>query len=205
MTDITKHCRKCGCEKPIEQFTKNKTCRHGRLKICKICSNKYGNTWKNRNRDRLATRRRQLYADRWGPINRENERKRKEQYPLQVRCQLLRGGMRDRSKELSLPFDKDKLTVRYLMERVNEHPFCECCGKKLDLNFKLNNMKNDLSPSIDRLVPKKGYVIENISILCWRCNNLKRDATIEELTTIIKWLEKKRAVVGMTSWGDQIS
>ena len=37
MDDITRVCRKCGQEKPLEEFTKNKECVLGHSHICKQC------------------------------------------------------------------------------------------------------------------------------------------------------------------------
>jgi len=102
--------------------------------------------------------------------------------------------MRERSRNNNINFDNDFFTVEYLMELLKTNPYCECCGKKLDIGFKLNKQKNNLSPSMDRRIPSMGYTKNNTSLLCWRCNNLKRDAGIEELETIIKW---------MRSWGNE--
>lgn len=37
MDDITRVCRKCGQEKPLEEFAKNKECVLGHSHICKQC------------------------------------------------------------------------------------------------------------------------------------------------------------------------
>ena len=40
------------------------------------------------------------------------------------------------------------------------------------------------SKSIDRIDSTKGYTIDNIIIVSWRANELKKDATYEELHTL---------------------
>lgn len=193
--EITKICKKCGGEFPLSFFVKSKSCKNGRSWTCRNCINKYAAQWKHKNADRLAQRRRELYAQTEGVENgikiRERLRIRKLTHPLRVRAAVLRNGMIVRSKQLNLPFDKDILTTTFLMKLLDEHPFCDCCNRVLDLTFKSDRVKKPDSPSIDRIIPEKGYVIGNIALVCWRCNNLKRDATIEELKTIVNWMEKQ--------------
>jgi hypothetical protein len=104
--------------------------------------------------------------------------------------------MIERSRLRGLPFDSDILTVDYLMERIESKPTCECCGKAFRIGGARNGMKDDSSPSIDRIHPERGYTVGNIALLCWRCNNLKRDATPTELKTVTDWL--------WTCWGNEV-
>lgn len=72
---------------------------------------------------------------------------------------------------------------------------CPCCDRQLnlyrdDLPFKKG--PNPSSPSIDRIDSALGYVSGNVAVICWRCNELKRNASVEELRTILAWLEKIR-------------
>lgn len=41
--------------------------------------------------------------------------------------------------------------------------------------------RTDNTPSLDRIVPSKGYVKGNVMVISWRANALKRDASPEEL------------------------
>jgi hypothetical protein len=50
--------------------------------------------------------------------------------------------------------------------------------------------RTDFSPSLDQIVPSKGYVLGNIQIISWRANRIKNDATPEELIKIAKYMEK---------------
>ena len=45
MDDITRVCRKCGQEKPLEEFAKNKECVLGRTHICKQCKAEQSRKW----------------------------------------------------------------------------------------------------------------------------------------------------------------
>ena len=45
MDDITRVCRKCGQEKPLEEFAKNKECVLGHSHICKQCKAEQSRKW----------------------------------------------------------------------------------------------------------------------------------------------------------------
>jgi hypothetical protein len=46
------------------------------------------------------------------------------------------------------------------------------------------------SPSLDRIVPEKGYVEGNIAIISQRANTLKQDASLDDLRNLVTWLEE---------------
>jgi hypothetical protein len=103
--------------------------------------------------------------------------------------------MHDRSRRFGLPFDVDVLTVEFLRQWLIRSPICECCGKGLDLSAKAIGKFSPASPSIDRVIPKEGYTLQNVALLCWRCNALKNNATADELQTIVDWMRSKEAPV----------
>lgn len=194
--NMKKICRKCNRELPGEQFIRNKSCKNGRAGTCKDCSNAYSRRWKQENASRLAIVRRQQYAERYGPIQRRKEQERRDNRPFRVRAQLLRGGMRQRAKQLELPFDSDVLTTDYLLAWMHKTPTCPCCGVQLDYGFKHDRKPHDDSPSIDQVIPGAGYTVDNVALICWRCNNLKRDATPDELQKVVDWMRSRSPDAG---------
>jgi hypothetical protein len=65
---------------------------------------------------------------------------------------------------------------------------CEHCG----MIFKPGNeTKRNFSPSLDRLIPSKGYVVGNIAVLCHDCNRRKQDISVEEMQELIDWVKWK--------------
>jgi len=53
-----------------------------------------------------------------------------------------------------------------------------------------NKPRTDNSPSVDRIDNSKGYVSENIVVVSWRANTLKKDASLEELQKIADFYRK---------------
>jgi hypothetical protein len=64
--------------------------------------------------------------------------------------------------------------------------YCPVLGIKL--KFGINSDKNS-SPSIDRIDNAQGYLKHNIRVISHRANTLKRDATLEEIEKVFKWLK----------------
>ena len=193
---MKKRCEKCGKTKPLEAFVKNATCTDGRAGTCRACDNAYRTAWKRQNAKRISAARRKRYAETEGMEVKAREQRRRERAPLRVQCQRLRGGMVERSRLRGLPFDSDTLTVNYLMERIEAKPTCECCGVAFRIGGDRHGVKCNASTSIDRIRPQAGYTVKNIALLCWRCNNLKRDATPQELKAVTDWL--------WTVWGNEV-
>ena len=48
------------------------------------------------------------------------------------------------------------------------------------------------SPSLDRIDSSKGYVKGNVRVISKRANMLKNDATIEELTLVLRDLKRRK-------------
>lgn len=69
MDDITRVCRKCGQEKPLEEFAKNKECVLGHSHICKQCKAEQSRKWHAANFEKA----------------RENNRKRRAANPEKYR------------------------------------------------------------------------------------------------------------------------
>lgn len=49
----------------------------------------------------------------------------------------------------------------------------------------------DNSPTLDRLVPEKGYTQGNVNAISHKANRIKNSGTLEELTKIVQWMKDK--------------
>ncbi len=49
------------------------------------------------------------------------------------------------------------------------------------------------SPTLDRLVPRKGYVRRNVAVISHKANRIKSDGTAAEHAAIAKWMRYRAA------------
>lgn len=56
------------------------------------------------------------------------------------------------------------------------------------LHVRLEHGDKDAAPSLDRIIPSKGYVRGNVIVLSNRANRIKNDATAEELHDLAEFL-----------------
>lgn len=59
----------------------------------------------------------------------------------------------------------------------------------IELSY-LNSQQENNSATLDRVNNARGYVPGNVIIVSWRANNLKSDATIDELRAIVSFYDK---------------
>lgn len=100
--------------------------------------------------------------------------------PLDWKIRGMIIGARSRAKKHNLPFNITKEDV-VIPER------CPVFGTKFNLS---NTEMSDDSPSLDKIIPSKGYVKGNICVISSRANTLKRDGNLNEFIQIVKYLEQ---------------
>lgn len=47
------------------------------------------------------------------------------------------------------------------------------------------------SPSVDRIVPERGYVPGNVRVISFRANSIKNDATLAELEAVVAYVRRE--------------
>ena len=58
------------------------------------------------------------------------------------------------------------------------------------LGLKLEPLTSEAAPSLDRIIPKLGYVPGNVLVVSRRANRIKNDATVEELQEVAGFYKK---------------
>lgn len=80
---------------------------------------------------------------------------------------------RNRAKTKGLPFDLTE-------DDIDIPVFCPVLGIKLERGVE-GTGRSDASPSLDRIVPERGYVKGNVVVVSNRANRMKNDGSPEEL------------------------
>ena len=79
------------------------------------------------------------------------------------------------------------LTSEYLTDIFPSDFICPVLGLKLEWGHIKNGPSN---PSLDRIIPSKGYVVGNVIWMSYRANMLKNDASKEEIQKILDFFSK---------------
>jgi hypothetical protein len=87
---------------------------------------------------------------------------------------------KSRAKKNNLPFNIE-LDDIVIPER------CPLLGIKIESTEVRNSPNN---PSLDKIIPEKGYIKGNVWVISNRANTLKNDATLQELQTLVENLSK---------------
>jgi len=73
------------------------------------------------------------------------------------------------------------------LEDIPEIPdVCPVLGIPLNKHSKTRGPD---SPSLDKVIPALGYIPSNVRIISWRANDLKKNATLEELKRLVEYME----------------
>ena len=88
---------------------------------------------------------------------------------------------KSRAKQSNIPFNLE-LTDIVIPEK------CPLLGIPIEIQPKKGYHPN--SPSLDKIIPEKGYIKGNVWVISNRANTLKNDATLQELKTLVENLEK---------------
>lgn len=95
---------------------------------------------------------------------------------------------KQRSTKLGLAFDLDRNWFASRWTGRCELTNLEFNGPEKRKGYKSRN----LSPSIDKIDPNKGYTKDNCRIILWAINSLKRDGTDDEMYLVAEALIKNR-------------
>lgn len=212
-----KKCNYCHVSKILDEFPLNKNGIHsGNCLLCKEKRKDYFNRNKNiisqkkkiyyeENKVKILKDRKSYYEENKNEVlkkNKENYQEHKEEYLkykkkyyslhkdhyLDLNKQDRKNNpekhlwraARKRAKEKNIPFDIS-------IEDINIPDICPILKFPLEVGS-MSERYN--SPSLDRIIPKLGYVKNNIKVISFKANTLKRDGSIEDFEKIIEYIKK---------------
>lgn len=88
---------------------------------------------------------------------------------------------KSRAKQNNIPFN---LTI----EDIEVPEVCPLLG--IPIEIQPNKGYHPNSPSLDKIIPEKGYIKGNVWVISNRANTLKNDATLSELKLLVERLEE---------------
>jgi hypothetical protein len=182
-----KTCTVCGNEKPLDDFYK-KEATSGRLRAwCKDCTNNKSITYRQRNKGHVNRLNRLRYYKN-KPTIRATQRKYEQKIKELMRTDKiwhskeLIGAARHRAKKYDVPFS---ITYR----DIPIPDVCPVLGIRLERN-KGKMSRN--SATVDRVIPELGYVPGNVIVVSLKANNIKNDATPEEILSVGEFYRELR-------------
>lgn len=170
-------CTKCGKEKPLEEFSRNKNGKYGRRAFCKECEHAIQNS-----PEKLARRN-------------ELRKKKRENEEYRLACNLkdkeTRHSNEDSIKKAILRTAKARAKKKGIIFDITIDDFnlpdkCPLLGIPLAVNY---DTSSDNSYSLDKIIPELGYVKGNVWIISNKANAIKSNASLEELQLLVKNLE----------------
>jgi hypothetical protein len=119
-------------------------------------------------------------------VNKFNEYT-EEWYPSiqDARMAYLLRNMKQRAKAKNLPFDLD---IDYLKSIFPSDSMCPAL--KIEMKYLKSGRDNHATPSLDRIIPSRGYVKDNVVWVSMKANRIKTDATLYEITLVTMFYHK---------------
>lgn len=202
-----KCCVKCNIEKDDGDF------RSGR-KVCNLCLKEYAKQWRQNNAEVLKQKSKQYYQNntekrkQYYQSNVEAIKEYRKQYRQNNKTYSKEyyQNNADKIKERSREYNKDNPEKKMLNTakkrakqknvpfNINEEDvvvpsICPILGIPLERGLG-KKVPQPNSPSLDRIVPEKGYVKGNVIVISQRANMIKSNATPEEIIAVGEFYKK---------------
>lgn len=173
-----KRCSRCGLIKPVADFGKDKNRKDGLMHLCRPCNVEKVTIWGKNNKARRNANIR-AWAKRHPEKVKSAKRAWKKINPLKYRAVKMVVEAKRRAREKNLPFDIDS---NFILKRL-EPGVCERTGLPFVIS---QDERNPYSPSLDKVVPRLGYVKGNVRVILWALNSFKADFTESDIYPIAK-------------------
>jgi hypothetical protein len=197
-----KECSNCHTSKDESEFYRDRRIKHrvAYLARCKTCTDLFNTPYRTKNRDYLNECARRRRAENREAVNKKNResyyrnrearRKNQKKYEAFIREAMrtdkvwhskeLASSARRRARRYGVPF-----SITY--QDVIIPDYCPALGIKLERN-KEKMSRN--SATLDRIIPDLGYVPGNVVVISNKANNIKNDATADEILAVGNYFKR---------------
>ncbi len=159
------------------------------MRLCKLCGVDISALYHNRKYcESIICRRQmsQLKAKKYRDLNpvRNNDNWNRYSKTMKGRTTLLLNYAKDRSTKLGLPFDLDRAFIFNKLANGR----CEITGETFGMLSDDGYRVSPRTPSLDRIVPSKGYVKDNVRMVCFIINVMHHewsDSLLLEFATLV--------------------
>lgn len=181
----TKTCIKCKEIKEVSLFVKSTKTRY--KNTCVTCDRICKKHYYNSNKEEINNKRREKYnihREEGGNCsyyenNRDKILKELEWKRIHNICGCLLKGAKIRAKSKGLPFD---ITI----DDIVIPDICPVLGIPLHRN---SGKAGPSSPTLDRIIPERGYVKGNVRVISYRANQIKNDGNAEEHLKVAEYIK----------------
>jgi len=195
--DKIKYCRSCGTILNDKNWTEGM--RKNRDYMCKSCRKKKTQKWYETHpegRKAIARRFREKNRERMRKYHREYARNRRKDLDYRIKDALKTKIWQEQNKDkvwinrtfrshknrdISFLFSKEQLK-----ELIRKPIICKICGSLLDINSKKGHGFSPNCITVDIIDRKKDATIDNIQIVCGKCNLSKSQMSMDEFRGWIK-------------------
>ena len=191
--DDVRTCPKCNMQKPIESFDNIKhNYINGRSKWCLECKREYRKEYKEKNKEKIQQsynmRKEKYNLNRMKVYhsNEEESRKKLAKWYRTSTSRRLFNSAKRRAKVNGLDFNIEQ-------EDIVVPKKCPALGIELAVGI---GYAHDNSPSLDRIIPEKGYVKGNVIVVSHKANSIKNNATIKDLEKVYRFYKNIIGVDG---------
>lgn len=156
-----KTCGVCKVTKHVSEFYKAKSGSLGVQSFCKLCTDQRTIAYRQDNAAKMKVWAKSYY---------------RRNLPKKM---LSQAKIRAEANDLAFDLIESDIVIP---------EFCPVLGIKLCISDR-GNGPSDESPSLDRIIPEKGYVKGNTVVISQRANSIKRNASLEEIEKLYLWLK----------------
>jgi hypothetical protein len=167
-----KKCAKCMEIKPVTEFYVDSSKIDGRRRYCKHCSSQVGRASYRKNKEHVKEYQSKYRVEHKEHLDKYRENLYKNPYRIWAHATIQQHKKRGYDVRIS-----DEI----LEGIARETRYCGYCMCKLNWSYGNKKYVQPNSPTLDRIYNEKEITVDNMKIVCHRCNTTKRELPLHDL------------------------